>query len=280
MQESQYIKPRLGRGAIFILGLIFIAAITATAAYLRQVGTTTVVYESLARSQIRWLMWLTGMSYGLAAGAFWLATILKGRYLRWVVRAATVIVVAAAQQHLGTEGWLFSLSNLGGLVCCQCMLFHWLGVPNWTTGKRLLTSGEGLRKTQFGIGDIVTATTCIALLLAIAIRFQTAIDPLGYWLVFTLFWINGPLITGCVALLILNQQGLSVGLLALVALLVACGILGLAAAEWHAAGSDLAINASLYTRVVLSYVLTFVLFCVAAKTDIVVVTETEAELDI
>jgi hypothetical protein len=288
MKESQYITPRLGRGSIFILGLMLIAAIALSAAYLRHVGSNTLISDSLAESQFSFLMWLTGMTYGLAAGISWLATIVKSRFLRWAVRAGAVIVLAAAQQHLGTESWLRGLSNLGGLVSCQCMLFHWLGVPNWTTVDPARDTADALGNVQFGIGDIVIATTGIALLLAIAIRYQTPINPLGYWLVLVLFWIVGPLISACTAMSILQQRGMSVGLLAIAILLAVGGVAGLAAAEWLLIGvgqgteasKTLAINVSLYGRIVLAYLFTFALFGMAAKTDIVVATETEAELDI
>jgi hypothetical protein len=288
MKETKYITPQLGRRSVFILGLMFIAAITFSAAYLRNLNTNTLISESLALSHFRYLMWLTGMTYGLAAGVCWFATIVNARYLRWLTRAATVIVLAVAQQRLGMENWLRSLSNLGGLVFFQCMLFYWLGVPNWQTDRGHLTISKESRKGQFGIGDIVIATTCIAFLFAIAIRYRAPIDPLGYWLVLGLFWLIGPLIAACTALSFLNRGGLSIGLLAFAILLAVCGIAGLTAAELLLIDSvrggrpiaNVGINASFYGRIILSYLLTFVLFCIVAKTDTIAPPETDAELDI
>jgi hypothetical protein len=274
MKEAKYITPRLGRRSGFVLGLMCIGAITLCAGYLRNLNANTLVSESLALSQFRYLMWLTGMTYGVAAGVCWLATIVDARYVRWMARAGTVVLLSLVQERLGMENWLRSLSNLGGLVFFQCLLFYRLGVPNWMTGEGRVATNNALRKGQFGIGDIVIATTCIAFLLAIAIRYRTPVDPLGYWLVLTLFWLVGPLIAACTALSFLNRQGLSIGLLAIAVLLAVGGIAGLTAAELLLIDSrqgpatvTVGINPSFYGRIILGYLLTFVLFCIVARTD-------------
>lgn len=281
MKEAKYVAPRLGRRSGFIFGLMCLGAIALCAGYLQNLNANTLVSESLTLSQFRYLMWLTGMTYGVAAGVCWLTTIVDARYVRWLARAGTVLLLSLVQERLGMDNWLRSLSNLGGLVCFQCMLFYRLGVPNWVTGEGRLATDTAARKGQFGIGDIVIATTCIAFLLAIAIRYRTPVDPLGYWLVLTLAWLVGPLIAACTALSLMNRQGLSIGLLAIAVLLAVAGIAGLTAAELLLIDSrqggptsfTARINASFYGRIIVGYLLTFVLFCIVARTDRIVTPE-------
>lgn len=289
MKESQYITPRLGRGSIFVLGLTLIAGVTISAAFLRRFGSETIYAysETDVLARFRFLMCLTGMTYGLCVGIGWLTTIIESRYLRWSVRAISVICLATIQQQLGTESWVQGLASLGGLMCCQCMLFHWIGVPNWTSAPDQANARPEVRQNQFGIGDIVIANTCTAILLAIVIRYPTPINPLGYWLILGVFWLVGPVIAACAALSLLHREGMSVGLLSLSFVLALGGVAGLTTAELvlgepSQAPSDLVIgiNASLYGLIMIGYLVTFVLFCIAAKTDVVVTPETRAELDI
>jgi hypothetical protein len=251
-----------------------LAAIALLVAHVRRIDSGSQVVAAPvsfadAYAQAASRTWMIGMTYGLASGGCWLATVIQARWKRWTVRAGSVLLLALVQSRLSASGGLAPLANLGGLVCAQCLLFAGLRIPDWSMVEPDSTAGGRPRRWQFGSGDLVIATTCAAILLAIAIRFPSPIDPLPYWLVLCVFWQVAPLIAYCTARGLLSRGLVDAGLWLGLAVLLAAGIaIVLAAAEsrlsevseqtaWQ--------SAALYARLMASHGMWFALFGIAAR---------------
>ena len=171
-------------------------------------------------------MWAIGTCYGTAVCASWVATIVDGRYLRFLSRAIILLAIGYALQRLGTHGWARYLTNLSGMLLCQVVVFFGLGVPGWRLAKAQRCDSDATTATlarQFGIGDVVVVTTVIALLLAVSARYAAPGDPTVYWSILAVAWLVIPLVAALLAMAALRRRVLE-GL----SLLVTALLIGLA----------------------------------------------------
>jgi hypothetical protein len=122
------------------------------------------------------------------------------------------------------------------------------------------------RRDQFSIADIVIATTVIAVLLSLAIRYSPAIQPVAYWLVLAAAWFGGAAVTTCIAKAMTSKQTLRALLLLSIGLILAyVGTYAIAAAdsivdEGRITAATVRLFASFYVRIVWGYFLTFMIF--------------------
>ena len=232
-------------------------------------------------------MLLLGLCYGVASGLCWLATAIANPFARYLARVILLIALAFAANQIATENWLRNLSNIGGFLIGQCLMFFTLRVPDWEPRViRPVQSSASLEsRRQFGIGDVVITTTSIALLLAIVIRYLTPIESASYWLVMVLVWSIGPSIAACLDLAALSQNAsgsISLSLLGL--MLAASGIIGLSIAEYKIAEAIASVSEGIshYGLIMLGYLLGVAIFAIAGRIQSAAepITEaTSAELD-
>ncbi len=213
---------------------------------------------------------LAGLCYGIASGLCWLATAIENPFVRYVLRVILLIAVAFASNQIGTNNWMRNLSNIGGLLIGQCLVFFTLRVPDWE--PRVVRPGRSSAsvesRRQFGIGDVVIATTSIALLLAIIIRYLTPIESVRYWLVMTCVWGIGPSIAACLALAALSRNAMrGIGLAFLGLVLAVSGTVGLAVAEFKLGGAipSISFGISMYGLTMLGYCAVVAIIAIAGR---------------
>ena len=257
MTQARYLTPRLGRRSASILGILLAAAIGLGAGYATSARRGVRIEAPESYAYFILLVGLMGISYGLAVGASWMATLISAPYLRWVVRLAVVVLATLAQQSLRTESLLRDLTSVGGLVFSQCLIFAWLRIPGWRSANDGETERE--RSLQFGVGDVLIATTCVALLLAAATRYAPPIDSARYWLVLCAVWVVAPLVAAMVTRCVLSVRfvGSGLGYLISATLLAGLWISGLTVAELSIPAPSFlrsaAITAGLYGSMVIGF---------------------------
>ncbi len=232
-------------------------------------------------------MLLLGLCYGVASGLCWLATAIANPFARYLVRVILLIAIACAANQIATENWLRNLSSIGGFLIGQCLVFFTLRVPDWE--PRAICPGQSSAavesRRQFGIGDVVIATTSIALLLAIVIRYLTPIESASYWLVMALVWGIGPLIAACLDLAVLSRNAIgSIGLALLGLTLAISGTIGLSIAEYRIAEAIASVSEGIarYGLIMLGYLIAVAIFGIAGRIQSAAEPNTEAtpaELD-
>lgn len=225
--QNKYVTPRVG--TLSATGFVIIGLVTWAIHrnFSNQISSEWT--PSNPSYLIHWI-WLSGIIYGLATGACWIATIVQARYWRWVLRTAFVTSLALLRfklDQVNEPSLLREFINLGSVCLCQSILFFWLRVPNWEIGN---VETDPTQRSQYGTGDILIITTVVAVLLAFAIRFPPPIDQLSYWPVRIAGWVIEPLIAAMIALGVLSRKkalAKIVGAIVLASTLVA----GLSAAE-------------------------------------------------
>lgn len=264
MQQSEYITPRIGRRSVAIVSICCLVVCVLIAQYQR----SAVVWGEPQRQSAR-AMLLLGSCYGVASGLCWLATAMNSPWARCVVRMTLLIATAYASTQVGTENWLRHLSGIGGFLFGQCLMFFALGVPDWETQSERADRSSALpRVRQFGTGDVIVATTAVALLLAIIIRYLTPIESTIYWLVMVLVWIVGPSISACVGLAALSRHAnRGMGLYGIGLLLAIGGTYGIAIAEYRIKGavSSVADGFFAYAPIVVGYFFMVLMVVIAGR---------------
>ena len=179
-----------------------------------------------------------------------------------------VTLVATIREH---RAWFQTAADLSGLAIVQCALFYWFQVPSWRTSWRADAEQPQPRRDQFSIADIAVATTVVALLLALVIRYSPAIRPVTYWSVLAATWFGGAAITTCIAKAMTSKQILkAVALLSTGLVLAYVGTYAIAVAdsivnEGPFNANSVRMFASYYGQIVWGYLLTFVVFAALGR---------------
>jgi hypothetical protein len=239
MHQTKFIQPRLEGRSLSLLAVLLLASLFLFTDYGQRLLKLATPEPADGLASEYYGYFLIGLMYGWTATGCWLLSVVDRRYLRWFAQLAVVVLVAYAAIIVSGEprfGYYFS--SMGGLVFAQTLAYHLLNVPPWQPPRARPTSPrvELTRpRRQFGIGEIIAATTCIAVLFAIAIRSQRpGITSSQYWLVLIGFWALAPLMSASVVFGVLNRRGLirTAVWFGLSLLLVGLCAAGLTAAEW------------------------------------------------
>ncbi len=178
MEHTRYIAPRLGIITILclLLGMIVIAARWDNG----NLQAAEIGFHNTAHFAT------VGVLYGMIGGTCWILTMVRNL----VVRSTLRIVVALAGTYfelrlLGVTGWdtellLRHIINFGGLMISQTTIFLLLRIPDWRWGPEMAVKPQ---QPRWSIGGILILTLFVAILLALAVRYKTRIDAIGYWLV-------------------------------------------------------------------------------------------------
>lgn len=227
MSEPKYVRPQFGSRSLAPMALLLLATIALGVDYYRkEVGSDT-----LHPVMVGFL--IVGFAYGWTAGGCWMMSGIPNRYIRWAAQAGLAALLAAVLQPIGGSPYIHYLANLGGLILVQTLMFHVMKVPTW---RRHGSQAEPpvSRHRQFGIGEILAATTCIALLMAVAMRYRReSVDQINYWLMLIAFWCLAPLIsaTAIFAVLVRHSFAQAFWRLLLAAALTVLAVAGLTSAQ-------------------------------------------------
>ncbi|MCG8649504.1 MAG: hypothetical protein MI861_06715, partial [Pirellulales bacterium] len=178
MESSKYITPRFGLSTCVITAL-WVAAVLLF---------KSIVFDTsdAAGGMVVLRFGVVGTLYGVTGWCFWAATVLSGRLMRTSVRVLAVLLASLTMHYLMATGPLLRfVLYFGGLMIAQPAVFFLLNVPQWQIGK----STRKRPGRQFGVGEVIIGTTCVALLLGLAIRYQPQIDAPDYWRVLFGLWI-------------------------------------------------------------------------------------------
>ena len=224
MRRREHVTPRLG-----VLSLCIITATCFTVACIHQLFNffwhdPPFVAEQLTKYSVA----VIGCIYGLALAMSWVASAIPSRIACWLARIFIICVASLFNAMLSGEVWLHAAIDLSGLVLAQSFAFFAFKIPNWILAHQAATPP----RRQFAIGDVVMATTAVAIILAGGARYQlTGIHPNDFWWIIILAWIACASIATLIASGLL--QSLKVGSLRLAiagALCYGCAY-GLAFAE-------------------------------------------------
>lgn len=184
--------PTLGPGTLVLMGLTMLAIIWfVIQSRVPARGSFDVNRQELLPS---------GCVYALVAAGVWLATAIDHRYVRFAVRAMIVIAATALYGLLrDVRPWPQSAADFAGLAVVQSTVFFWAGVPPWCTVWSASTDGQSTSNNQFGIADLVIATTVVALLLSLIDRYSPSIEWWSYWVVSAAISIGGASVTTLIA---------------------------------------------------------------------------------
>jgi hypothetical protein len=266
MKQTRYLAPRLGIVSVLcaILGMIAIGALYDNDFSLQFPPDfrTSAHFTSI------------GVVYGMIGVACWLMSGLGNLYFRFVVRAAIALSCTLIQlQLLGVTYWdleffLRYVINFGGLMISQSVIFLWLGIPRWQWKRPIEPTAK---RPRFSIGAILILTLSIALMLAFAIRYQTRVDSVSYWLWLAGVWVLIPITSaGSVAAVIDRVPGRRVAAaLTALSLAVAGTIsIGLAEQRLNASGAGpWQLWATCYAMIVAGNMGTMAILSLAGRID-------------
>jgi len=192
MDTLQVITPTLGKYKPILIGL-FAAAIggyVATVAARHQ-GITGLTYGKMLP---------IGCLYGSVAAGCWLSTAIEHRYLRLIGRSGLVVAATVALGTLReTRPVLQTAADFSGLAIVQSLLFFWFRLPAWRVVQPSEQPRTPARIDQYSIADVIIVTTVVAMILAMALRYSPAIQPIDYWGKLVAIWVGGSLIAYLIA---------------------------------------------------------------------------------
>ena len=159
-----------------------------------------------------------GGLYGIISGWVWVTSSVEHRLIRLTIRMTLVGLGSYGILYL-TENperiWLKYVTQFGGMVVTQSVLFYFLRIPEWRLGFReanVVTDPSPGNRAQFDIADVMLVTIAIAVLLGLAIRYRTPIESSDYWAGVFGLWIFFPLLAALSAICTIpSQNGSRVG---------------------------------------------------------------------
>ena len=146
--------------------------------------------------------WMAGTTLGLITFISWLATGISSSFIRFATRMMAAIGFVLLLTNCCTPNMLHHAINVSGIILLQPMIFMLLAIPCWTISLSGVTRHSGLNKitkasqqpklSQFHVGELITLTTLVALLLAASRQYTPTVANFVYWpvLVGSLFFLQ------------------------------------------------------------------------------------------
>ena len=175
-----------------------------------------------------------GCIYGLASGACFLLSAVTFRGVRVALYGATLLIGALALT--AAPRWMVGHSSepvhyvlfLGGMIVVQAALLPLLRFPHWSIARGSVPE----RRRQFQIGDLLVATTILAILFAAGTHYSPPVERQLFWQVLLGCWLFLPSVAVVAMAAALHHRSVSrLGFGGLCLLLVAATTLGLSYAE-------------------------------------------------
>lgn len=228
MRQENHITPKLGVWSVAILSAMFLGLFIL---YRNFALLSDRAYWDTDDWTQRYVL-LAGGVTGLLCSANWIGSALQNPFLRWTLRMSMVFLLAQFMNRMNSDGWIQNALDLSGIAIFQSALFFAFKVPAWENSFASSENTTVSPRRQFGIGDVVIATTLIAILLAIATRLESPVNVAGYWAVLLGTWATASVIAACFAKAVLSKKVTrSIALLAIAVALTVGGVWGLASAE-------------------------------------------------
>lgn len=154
-----------------------------------RIRTSDLVYPDLLH------LACVGLVYGLVSQGIWMTSVFSQRAIRWGTGSGLVIIGAwllTVQESatIRVPDFRDELANLGGMAIAQSIVFFSFGIPAWHSG--LARQSRPLR--QFAMLDITLLTLATAIVLSLAMKQPTPIEPADYWYVMLGVWAGLPTI--------------------------------------------------------------------------------------
>ena len=142
--------------------------------------------------------WMAGTAFGLIASISWLATSINNAFARFAIRMMAGVGCVVLLIFCSTPDLLRHAVSVSGLILVQPLVFIALAIPNWTISLSFATPLPGLHQEaeagqkpkipQFHVGELITLTTLVALLLAASRQYTPPVASLVYWPVLIGSW--------------------------------------------------------------------------------------------
>lgn len=214
--------------------------------------------------------WMAGTTLGLITFISWLATGISSSIIRFLTRVMAAFGCVFLLAVYCTPDMLRHAINVSGIILAQPVIFVTLGIPCWTSAFSGAMRPPGLHKiretiqqpklSQFHIGELITQTTLVALLLAASRQYAPPVASLVYWpvLIGSLFFLQTT--AGLTIRVVMFRQ---VQLLAFLIPVLVLTTWGLSMAEGQVAESSWQADANLrlYCLLTFSFTLSIAVLC-------------------
>ncbi|HBV62623.1 MAG TPA: hypothetical protein DEF45_06330 [Rhodopirellula sp.] len=142
--------------------------------------------------------WIAGTVFGLISFISWLATSISNSFIRFATRITAAVGCVLLLTVCCTPDMLRHAIGVSGILLVQPIIFVLLAIPCWTTSLSTVGRRSGPKKKteasqqpklpQFHVGELITVTTLVALLLAASRQYTPPVASLIYWPVLICSW--------------------------------------------------------------------------------------------
>ncbi len=142
--------------------------------------------------------WMAGTVLGVISFISWIATSISSSLIRFLTRIIAAVGCVFLLTFCCTPDLLRHATSVSGILLVQPIIFVLLGIPRWTTSITGIARTSGLNKItktsqqpklpQFHVGELITLTALVALLLAASRQYTPPVASLVYWPVLVCSW--------------------------------------------------------------------------------------------
>jgi hypothetical protein len=160
--------------------------------------------------------WMAGTIFGLIASISWLATSVSNSFARFSIRIMAGVGCVLLLPLCSTPDLLRHALGVSGLILVQPFIFLALAIPDWGISFARFTRLPGLNQKeetsqkpklpQFHVGELITLTALVALLLAASRLYTPPVASLVYWPVLIGSWLALQTIAGLTIRVVMFRQ--------------------------------------------------------------------------
>lgn len=142
--------------------------------------------------------WMAGTVLGLITFISWLATSISSSFARFLTRIMAAVGCVMLLTICCTPDMLRHAISVSGILLVQPIIFVLLAIPCWTTSlsgvartsrlNKITEASQQPKLPQFHVGELITLTTLVALLLATSRQYTPPVASLVYWPVLICSW--------------------------------------------------------------------------------------------
>ncbi len=142
--------------------------------------------------------WMAGTALGLITFISWLATSISSSFARFLTRIMAAVGCVMLLTICCTPDMLRHAISVSGILLVQPIIFVLLAIPCWTTSlsgvartsrlNKITEASQQPKLPQFHVGELITLTTLVALLLATSRQYTPPVASLVYWPVLICSW--------------------------------------------------------------------------------------------
>ncbi|MGB0760338.1 MAG: hypothetical protein ACPGPS_12405 [Rubripirellula sp.] len=201
---STYRSPSInGMTLVIVTGWLVINLLLFLAAYSLTENSGTPIATEANRVPVQLpttqgQSWMAGVLLGLITFISWLATSIRTPVVRFSARIMASLGCVLLLTVCCTPDPLRHAINVTGIILLQPIIFVTLAIPCWTIAwgsvPRAFRLNEETKASQqpnlaqFHVGELITMTTLIALLLATSRQYTPPVASLIYWPVLICVW--------------------------------------------------------------------------------------------